>query len=843
MQEIKEKLNNIALLLVMTSETDSPGIKLIVEFCSDIKQMAENAADLEPLVKAINCLLEIEEEKQVFEHLQKLIPALVSFCDNKSESTLAGLINDVTDKETTSSQKKNEFLDNLDSYLLKDYAESHLVMLDDLEGWILDLKDRPEDPELAQEIKRYIHTLKGDSGAAGLPSIERVCHKVEDIMGAKGVAHTIDGLIKLKEWVTAVIKYCLEPKGEIQSGEDFYNEFQQSLPKEKTTEKPKKEAKKSNRITLPESYTLTGEKEILVEFAAEAEEHLGNVESVILDSEGQYSKDSIDTIFRGVHSIKGGSAYFSVQEMTQCSHILENLLVEVRDGKRELDTSMSELLLSYIDLQKDVLERCRSASSKDGEMKTSNEANTLLVQLYDYSEGKDSSTTDSTTTAQKESKPKESPTPTRSTNKEKSSDDDSGEAKGGEKTNVKTFVKVETGRLDALVESVGEMVIYSSMLIRLCRELLPNNSEVMNVGHRVEKFSRDLQDIGMSMRLVPIKGLFQKMSRLVWDTSKKLGKDVQLTLDGEDTELDRNLIDKIADPLMHMVRNSLDHGLEPPEERIRNNKSGQGTVKLSAFHSGGNIHICIEDDGRGINPDKIFAKAVEKGLVSPNDKLSESEIFQLIFAPGFSTAAVVTDISGRGVGMDVVRKNVESLRGRIHIESKVNKGSKFTIELPLTLAILNGIQLAVGSEYFIMPSLSIIEFIKPKAEMITNTFEKGETLHFRGKYLPIFRLSEIFNLTPKYESITDGALVVVENRDELVAFKVDAILGECSTVIKNLGAMLADSEGLAGCAIMPRGEVALILDVHSLSKRARESIKTKIAQRKDSDEDLNIQAH
>jgi two-component system chemotaxis sensor kinase CheA len=366
------------------------------------------------------------------------------------------------------------------------------------------------------------------------------------------------------------------------------------------------------------------------------------------------------------------------------------------------------------------------------------------------------------------------------------------------------------------------MVIYSSMLIRNCRELLSDNEHILKTTSQVEKFSRDLQDIGMSMRLDPIKGLFQKMSRLVWDVSKKLGKDVAFHMSGEDTELDRTVIEKLADPLMHMVRNSIDHGIEMPNDREALGKPRTGTVSLSASHVGGNILIQISDDGRGLDPKKLLKKAIEKGIVSEQDKLSEQDILNLVLAPGFSTAEKVTDISGRGVGMDVARNNIESMRGRIRISSEVGKGSTFSIELPLTLAIVDGIEVNVGSERFIIPTLSVIELINPTPEMITTTVGKGESFIFRSSFLPLYRLSVLYDIKPKHSNLEDVVVVVVENSGEKFALMVDDIIGSCQTVIKNLGEMFEENKGLAGCSIMPDGEIGLILDVRSLAQIARQ---------------------
>jgi len=449
-------------------------------------------------------------------------------------------------------------------------------------------------------------------------------------------------------------------------------------------------------------------------------------------------------------------------------------------------------------------------------MATSGQAQTFLDDLHSYASGVQEPTQKESsrevTPAPKTSSPAPRPTP----EGEKESGGDN-----GEKLQVKNFVKVDTARLDHLIDSIGEMVIYSAMLVRQCREQLEGDQVVMNTTHRVEKFARDLQDVGMSMRLVPIKGLFQKMSRLVWDTSKKLGKELDFRVEGEDTELDRNLIDKLADPLMHMVRNALDHGIESPEGRQAAGKPRAGHVKLAAYHSGGSIHIEISDDGKGLDPDKLITKAIEKGVISPNQRLSNEEAYQLIFAAGFSTAAVVTDISGRGVGMDVVRRNVEALRGRIKIRSEVNKGSTFIIELPLTLAIIDGIQVRVGTENFIIPSLSIIEFVRPSKGSVSSTLDRGETFMFRERYLPVFRLSSLYGIESSISDLTQGAMVIVEHGTEYIGLFVDAILGEYSTVIKNLGPLFADQKGTAGCAIMPDGDISLILDVRSLVELAR----------------------
>jgi two-component system chemotaxis sensor kinase CheA len=311
------------------------------------------------------------------------------------------------------------------------------------------------------------------------------------------------------------------------------------------------------------------------------------------------------------------------------------------------------------------------------------------------------------------------------------------------------------------------------------------------------------------------------MSRVVWDTAKKTGKEVRFDMFGEDTELDRSVIDKLADPLMHMVRNAVDHGIESAEQRVASGKSKAGTVKLSASQAGGNIYIHIEDDGKGLDPEKLINKAREKGIISAEQNLSDQEAYRLIFAPGFSTAQVVTDVSGRGVGMDVVRKNIESMRGKVDIQSTIGKGSVFVIELPLTLAIMEGIEASIGEEHFIIPSLSVLEFLRPSEDMILNTLDRGETLQFRGHFLPIIRLTDIYGGSSKLTNPTEAILVIVENSGKLFALMVDEVLGKLSVVIKSLGGMFQGLKGVSGCAIMPNGSVGLILDIGALVQLAK----------------------
>jgi two-component system chemotaxis sensor kinase CheA len=334
---------------------------------------------------------------------------------------------------------------------------------------------------------------------------------------------------------------------------------------------------------------------------------------------------------------------------------------------------------------------------------------------------------------------------------------------------------------------------------------------------QLARITTDLQHNAMSLRMVPIRATFQKMNRLVRDLSSSQGKKIQLQLAGEETELDRNIVEELSDPLVHMIRNSADHGIETPAEREAKGKNPTGTIRLQAFHQGGGIVIRITDDGRGLDKERILAKALQKGLIEPNTALSEKEIFELIFAPGFSTAEKVTEISGRGVGMDVVRGNISRLRGRIEVDSVLGQGSTFTIFLPLTLAIIDGLLVSVGSERFILPTLSVRECLRVNDAQITTVQGRGELISVRGKLMPLTRLGDLLGIDPSAKCPSEGIIVVAESGTLSRCLLVDEMLGKKEVVIKSLGDAFKTQSLLSGAAILGDGRVALILDVDAVT--------------------------
>jgi two-component system chemotaxis sensor kinase CheA len=381
-------------------------------------------------------------------------------------------------------------------------------------------------------------------------------------------------------------------------------------------------------------------------------------------------------------------------------------------------------------------------------------------------------------------------------------------------TTAAASIRVGTDKVDSLVNMVGELVITQSMLSQIGENFTPEMLPLLIDGlAQLERNTREMQEGIMRIRMLPISFAFNRFPRLVHDMTDKMGKKVELKLTGEQTELDKTVMEKIGDPLVHLVRNSLDHGLETPEVRLAAGKDETGTLQLKAFHQGGNIVIEIHDDGAGLNEEKILSKAIEKGLVNEGDVLSPDKIHELIFLPGFSTADAVTDVSGRGVGMDVVRKNISSLGGTVEVFSKSGEGSVFTIRLPLTLAIMDGQTIRVADENYIIPLISIIETLEIKAVDMKRVSGQGELYKLRDEYVPIIRLYSVFNLTPKITDLEEGLLVIVEGEGQKVGLFIDDLLGQQQVVIKSLETNYRKVVGVSGATILGDGTVALILDV------------------------------
>ena len=374
-------------------------------------------------------------------------------------------------------------------------------------------------------------------------------------------------------------------------------------------------------------------------------------------------------------------------------------------------------------------------------------------------------------------------------------------------------VRVETGKLDHLLEMIGEMVIAQSLveqhpaMAALEEPLLAANLLLL------ARITKEVQSAAMGVRMNPIGQLFQRSARLVRDLARRSGKDVQLEMAGEDTEIDRKIAEELADPLMHMIRNALDHGIESPSERAVSGKNPLATLRLAAYHQGGQIVVEIADDGRGLNRQKILAKAMQNRLVDGSAELSDDEVNHLIFEPGFSTAEVITDISGRGVGMDVVKRQVQKLRGRIEIESELGKGTQFFLKLPLTLAILDVLIVGVGANRYLLPIASVRQIFRPTPDMLSSIHGTSEMVLQHDRLLPIIRLHQRFQVEPRAKDPCAGLLIEAECEGRVFCLMVDEMLGRQAVVMKSLGDMFKGIPGVASCAILGDGRVGLILDL------------------------------
>jgi two-component system chemotaxis sensor kinase CheA len=381
-------------------------------------------------------------------------------------------------------------------------------------------------------------------------------------------------------------------------------------------------------------------------------------------------------------------------------------------------------------------------------------------------------------------------------------------------------IRVSIEKIDELLNSVGELVITQSVLSQLAAPLEGREAEdLRNALGQLERHMRGLQESVMRVRMLPISVVFNRFPRLVRDLGQRLGKRIELRLTGDSTELDKTVLEKIGDPLVHLVRNAIDHGIETPEVRLAAGKPAHGVIELNAYHKGGNVVVEVSDDGGGLRREKILAKARERGLVSGDEELSEERVFNLIFAPGFSTADVVSDVSGRGVGMDVVKRNINELGGHVQIHSSPGKGSMVRIRLPLTLAILDGQLARVGEEVYVVPIVSIVETIQVRQEQVGSIAARAQVFRLRDDYLPIIRLYELFGIEPQYTELLDGLLMIVEADGKRVGLFVDELMSQQQVVIKSLETNFRPVIGFAGATMLGDGRVALILDIPGVISR------------------------
>ena len=585
--------------------------------------------------------------------------------------------------------------------------------------------------------------------------------------------------------------------------------------------------------------------ELIGEFVAEGSDLIASAEEALLSLETDPEDvESVGKVFRAFHTVKGTSAFLELALLSEFGHHAESLLSRVRDGEIRYSGGYADLSLRALDMIKELLSGVQAALSGQPLLKP-NGYDELVKVLADPEAAGISEETDDVTAPKvgdirvtqgkiekeqieevAEKHPAEKPGVAVVKSKTASPKDVAQALPAQKRVNsgqqvVDSSVRVSTQRLDRLIDMVGELVIAHSMVAQDYLVANSDNHELAKKVAHTSKIVRELQDISMSMRMVPLKATFNKMARLVRDVSRKVGKNVNFVTEGEDTEIDRNLVNIINDPLVHMVRNAVDHGIESPQQRAESGKPESGTVQLLAYHSAGSVVVEIRDDGQGLNRDVLLAHAREKGLISDSAEsnehtFSDREVFNMIFEPGFSTAEVVTDVSGRGVGMDVVKKNIESLRGQVEIKSEYGSGSVFRMSLPLTLAIIDGMVVRVGSETYVIPTISIIRSIKPDRNDLSTVLNQGEMVTLQGSLIPLYRMAHFYHIDNAQQNPEDAVVVIVEDEERQAGLLVDELIGRQQVVIKSLGETMKNIPGISGGAIMPDGRVGLIIDVGGL---------------------------
>ena len=631
---------------------------------------------------------------------------------------------------------------------------------------------------------------------------------------------------------------------------------------------------------------------VLGEFVTECLDYIASAEGALLALENDpYDKESIDTVFRAFHTIKGVGAMLELTAISLLAHQAESLLSPVRDGSAKFTGTSANLSLRSVDMIKACMDKVQEALN-GGSPIIPEGYDDLLHELTNPEAAakhggalaptepipvissppppppKAAAPVAAPAAAPRAAAPAAvapvqaarpvagppapvaaapaaapaaktasghivvaapAPAPVPAAAAEPAQPAEAGEPKKRPEQRkpaesaVESSIRVRTDRLDRLIDLVGELVIAHSMVAQDDHLIHGANHDLVRKVTHSGKIVRELQDLSMSLRMVPLKSTFQNMQRVVRDVARKCGKIVDFVTDGEDTEIDRNMANLISDPLVHMVRNSVDHGIEVPEVREKNGKSRAGRVTLAAFHAGGNVIVQLTDDGGGLDRERIFSRAAEKGLVDPNKVLSDSEVYNIIFEAGFSTKEAVTDVSGRGVGMDVVRRNIEALKGRIEITSQLGAGTIFSIYLPLTLAVTDGMLVRVGKERYIVPTVSINMSLRPEQRQLSTVSGRGEMLILRGALIPIFRLHRLFDIHGAVENPTDALIVIVTDGAQRCGLLVDELLGQRQVVAKALGAGLGRVEGVSGGAILGDGRVGLILDPSGIVNLARHS--------------------
>lgn len=669
------------------------------------------------------------------------------------------------------------------------FIEEANEIIEKLDIDIINFEEDPEDKELLNELFRGVHTLKGSANSFGFSRLGEFVHHFEDVLdyyrnSEENVnTESIDTFLEAVDIIKAVMDVEIDGIDELPKQYDkCLYDIKNILDKDQGN--TKEEVLTTSEVEL----------DLSLEFGNDSKVDIEKLKEELLEEESLYKivlTTDDDIYFRGFDHAKlfkllskEGKIIESYWDMSEVPDIDE---IKVENSYiKSMDIYFASKCSE--ECVKEVFEYLDDTEYSVQKLYTSEKKPPKVIEEKDIKFGRREE--------DKEAAPVQ---------------------RARRKTDNQSFVKIDTHKLDELFDSIGELVIAQNFLAEDKDIKKIKNENVTKTINVLSKITRLIQNRVMSLRMVPIHDTFEKMKRVVRDASKKVSKEISLVVEGAETEIDKTMIDKLSDPLIHIMRNAIDHGIEDcGEDRESARKCRVGTVTLSAYHKGGNIAIEIKDDGRGINREKVLKKAIERGLANADEELSDSQVFGFIMQAGFSTADVISDISGRGVGLDVVRTSIEKLKGKVEISSEVGKGSTFTILLPLTLAIIDGMLVESENETYIIPTLSVIESFIPQKSIVHSFRDKGEFVDLRGEMIPIVRLNELLETGESRPLIWESTLVCIESEKGKFAILIDDLIGRQQVVIKPLGAALSSIKEISGSAIMGNGEIALILNVEEI---------------------------
>ena len=764
-------------------------------------------------------------------------------------------------------------IDSEQSEFIQAFVEEGREMLDEVEPLLIELEqisDRSSevDPEVINTIFRLFHSLKGAAGFLDFDTVSKVTHEAETLLDLfrKGSASLesshIDILTKAADFIRKLLDQIIseyhdkgaESEADVIIGElkvlidniseggsngRKKKESKSSAKKSAKTAADKKEIERKDEKLAPGELQVAITSEMTKQFVSESDELLETAEQALLELEKKPNNEEfISTAFRALHSFKGNSGFFGFADLENVSHQAETVLDRIKESSKPVENKVFSVLLEVLDF----LRLGISSLNEGNEPEIPGKAGVISFMEEAIDTIDDSSEDESVETAMELTETAETSAKSqvpvaaeksysgqerrKPSDRRQGEDRRSGDRRSTDKSGQRQTIRVDIEKLDVLLDLIGELVISEAMVSQ--------NPDLKGLNISLDRFeksvlqlnkiTRDLQDIATSIRMIPLSGTFRKMIRLVRDLGQKAGKKVELDLIGEETEVDKTVIEQINDPLVHIIRNSMDHGLESVEERLESNKSEVGNVTLEARYVGGEVWIIISDDGKGLNRDKLISKAIERGIIDADgSELRDEEVWQLIFHPGFSTADKITDVSGRGVGMDVVKRNIEKIRGKVGVKSKAGKGTTVILSIPLTLAIIDGMVVKVGGRFYVIPIVAIKESFKIKSKQISIMMDGQEIVNVRDMLIPVVRIHDLLHIDCVNRELGDGIIIIVENEGESVCLFVDEVVGQQQVVIKGLPHYVGDLPCVSGCTILGDGTISLILDVKGIISVAERS--------------------